>query len=149
MGQGTFTNHKLWWKYFLLSVERSSFELGVQSQSEMGRIGKKTVGVLLPLLTDEFKGRKSFQRLEALGRIVCHQESRQMLTKLLMGIVVVAIDRRLFEGAVHALHLSICPRMVGFGQPMLDPLFGADAVKQQRKSVAVSGTIGKLDAVVR
>ena len=71
-----------------------------------------------------------------------------MLTKLLMGVVVVAIDRRLLQRAVHALHLPIRPRMIGFGQAMLNPVFGTDTVKQQREGVAVALPIGELDAIV-
>lgn len=72
-----------------------------------------------------------------------------MLPQLLMGVVVVAIDGRLFERAVHPLDLTIRPRMTGIGQPMFNPMFGTDAVKQQPEGVAVGRTIGELDAVIR
>src|SRR3954471_7726333 len=71
-----------------------------------------------------------------------------MLTKLLMSVVVVTIDRCLLERAVHPLHLTIRPGVIGFGQPMFDAMFGTDAVKQQGKSVAIRWAISKLDAVV-
>lgn len=77
--------------------------------------------MLLPLLTDEFKGRESPEHLVALGKVVCQHEGRQMLTKLLMRIVVVAIEGRLFERVVHAFHLPVRLRMAGLGQPAVVP----------------------------
>ena len=71
-----------------------------------------------------------------------------MLTKLLMRVVVIAVDGRLFEGAVHPFHLTIRPWVIGFGQPMFNLVFSTDAVKQQREGLAVSRAIGELDAIV-
>lgn len=71
-----------------------------------------------------------------------------MVTKLLLRVVVITIDRRLFKRAVHALHLSVRPGMIGLGQPMLNLMFGTDAVKQQRKGITVRLSVGELDAVV-
>ena len=71
--------------------------LVIQSQSEVGRIRKESFGVLLPLPADEFKGRESFQRLEALGKVVRYQESRQMLTNLLKRVIRGA-ERELLAG---------------------------------------------------
>src|SRR5215211_1057487 len=71
-----------------------------------------------------------------------------MLTKLLMRVVVVAVDCRLFEGAVHALDLPIGPRMVRLGELMLDTMLGTDAIKQQWEGVAVALSVDKLDAIV-
>ena len=45
-----------------------------------------------------------------------------MLLKLLMRVIVVAIDSGVFEGAIHAFHLPIGLRMVGLGQPMLNAI---------------------------
>ncbi len=83
--------------------------------------------MLLPLLANVFIGRESLQRLQTFGKVVGHQESRQMLPELLMGIVVVTIDRRLFERAVHPLDLTIRPGMIGLGQAMLNPVFGSNS----------------------
>src|SRR5687767_13739306 len=71
-----------------------------------------------------------------------------MLTKLLMRVVVVTVNCRLFESAIHALHLTVRPGMIGLSQAMLDTLFGTDAIKQQRESVTVCWAIGELNAVV-
>ena len=43
--------------------------------------------------------------------------------------IVVALDGRLFEGAVHPFDLAICPWMVGLGEPMFDAVLIADAIE--------------------
>ena len=46
-----------------------------------------------------------------------------------MGVIVVALNGGLFDGSVHALHLSIGPRMVGFRQAMVDTMTKAEPVE--------------------
>ena len=108
----------------------------------------KAFRLLLPLLADEFIGCQSFQGLEALGEIVGHQEGCQMVTKLLMSIVVVAIDGGFLERSIHALDLAVRPGMIGFGEAMLDAMLGADAVKHQSESITIALPVRKLDAIV-
>jgi len=72
-----------------------------------------------------------------------------MITKLLMGIVVVTVDGRIFERAVHALELTIRPRMFRFGQAVVNAVLETNPVKQQLEGILVARTIGKLDPVVR
>ena len=71
-----------------------------------------------------------------------------MVTKLLMRVVIIALDRGCFEGAVHALHLPIGPGMTDFGQTMLNAVGRTNAVKEEREGIAVLGTISELDAVI-
>ena len=74
-----------------------------------------------------------------------------MTAQLLVVLVVVAFHRRLFDGAVHALDLSIGPRMVRFGQAMFDIVGFANHVEPHRpgiEGVPVSGLLCELDAVV-
>src|SRR5690349_17677575 len=114
----------------------------------MGRVGTETVRFKLPLMTNEFIRRKPSEGLEALGKVVGHQEDGQVLTQLLMGSVIITINGRFLEGAVHALDLAICPRVIRFRQAMVNTPFGTDTVKQQGKGIAVSGPVGELNAVV-
>ena len=93
----------------------SLVRLGVQSQRVVGRIMGKAFRLRLPLLADVLAWGESFQGLETSGEIVGHQEGNQMVTKLLMSIVVVAIDGGFLECSIHALDLAFCPRMVRFG----------------------------------
>ena len=44
---------------------------------------------------------------------------------MVVGVVVVAFNRRLLEGAVHSLDLTVGPWVPGFGEPMVDVVLGA------------------------
>ena len=70
-----------------------------------------------------------------------------MVAKLLMGIVVVTVDGRSFERAVHALHLTIRPRMFRFGPAVVNAVLETDPVKQQLEGILVARTIGKLNPI--
>ena len=50
--------------------------------------------------------------------------------ELVVVLVVVAFDGGFLDGPVHPLDLPIRPRMVGFGQAMLDAVLVANAVEQ-------------------
>ena len=74
-----------------------------------------------------------------------------MTALLLVALVVVTFHRRLFDSAVHALNLSIGPRMVRFGQAMFDIVGFANHVEPHRPridGIPVSRLFCKLDAVV-
>ena len=76
-----------------------------------------------------------------------------MVPQLIVAVVVVALDRRLLEGPVHALDLAIGPRVVWLGQPMLDVVRPADLVEavdavQGSRASTVLRQLGELDAVV-
>ena len=46
-----------------------------------------------------------------------------------MAAVVIALDGRLFDGAVHPLDLAVRPRVVDLGEPVLDAVFVAAQVE--------------------
>jgi len=72
-------------------------------------------------------------------------------SQLIMAFVVVALNGSLFDRAVHPLNLAIGPRMVGFRQPMLDPIGVANHVEAHWSgigSVSVPGLLSELDAVI-
>src|SRR5204863_5384351 len=76
-----------------------------------------------------------------------------MRSELLVSVVVIAIDRRFLEGTVHALDLTIRPRVVGFGQAVFDTVGSADLVEAvdpvtSRPPIAIFWQVGKLDAVI-
>jgi hypothetical protein len=98
-------------------------------------------------------GVSPFEGLEALGEIVGIDEVREVSAKLLMASVVVAPDGRFLERAVHAFDLSVGPRMVGLGQPVLDITLLADAIEHvdavlRGWSIAMLRQVAELDAVV-
>jgi hypothetical protein len=70
-----------------------------------------------------------------------------------VSVVVIAIDRRFLEGTVHALDLTIRPRVVGFGQAVFDTVGSADLVEAVdpvtgRSAIAIFWQVGKLDTVI-
>jgi len=68
-----------------------------------------------------------------------------------VALVVEALDGRLFDGPVHPLDLPVGPRMVRFGEPVLDAILLADHVEAHLTrpgGVAVAGLLGELDAII-
>ena len=49
-----------------------------------------------------------------------------------MSIVMVALDGRFLDRAVHALNLAIGPRMLDLGQPMFDAILLAAHIEHSR-----------------
>ena len=70
-----------------------------------------------------------------------------------MAVVVVALHRGLFDGAVHTFDLAVRPGMIGFGQPMMDAVHTTAPVKRVTTkpggwSSAVLRQVSELDAVI-
>ena len=74
-----------------------------------------------------------------------------MAAELIVVVVVVALDGRVLDRAVHALDLAIRPWVVGLGRPMLDAVGLTHHVEAHRPrdvGVPLAGLLGELDAVV-
>ena len=76
-----------------------------------------------------------------------------MPAELIVAVVVEALDGGIFDGAVHALHLSVRPRMVDLGEPVLDAVLVASHVEHvghvsRCRPVGVARRKAELDAVV-
>ena len=68
-----------------------------------------------------------------------------------MVVVVVTLDRRIFDRSVHPLDLTIGPWMVGLGQAVLDTVGLADDVEAHWPGVdgvAVPGLLCELNAII-
>ena len=91
----------------------------------MERIERESFGLFCPELADVFVRREAIECLETLGEVVSADEVGEMTSKLIVGLIVEAFDRRLLDGAVHALDLAIGPRMLGLGEAMVDVVLGA------------------------
>ena len=61
---------------------------------------------------------------------------------------MVAFDGSLFERPVHAFHLPIGPRVIYFGQAVLDVMLPADTVKDMRKGACIFLSVGELDTII-
>ena len=75
-----------------------------------------------------------------------------MRAEVVMAIVVIPFDGCVFNRAVHALDLSVRPRVVWLGQAMLNAICSANHVKPHGPGIGgvpVAGLLTKLDAVVR
>ena len=98
-------------------------------------------------------GRETSEGLKPLGEVVGHEEGMDVRFELSVRAVMVALDGRLLEGSVHPLDLTIGPRMVGFGQPMLDAVGMAKPVEHMdaptsRGPEPVLRQVRELDAVI-
>ncbi|MGY3695902.1 hypothetical protein ACVIGA_005982 [Bradyrhizobium sp. USDA 3240] len=76
-----------------------------------------------------------------------------MSFELIVSIIVVALDGRFLDRAVHALDLAIGPGMLDLGQPMFDPVFLASHIEHMRhvyccRAVRIAGREGELDPIV-
>ncbi len=61
--------------------------------------------------------------------IVGVDEELKMLPELVVAVVMVALDGGVFDGAVHPLNLTIGPRVVRLGEPVLDTVLATDLVE--------------------
>src|SRR5271170_202482 len=119
----------------------------------MDRIENKSIGFLLPAFADELVGCEATESLQTFGEVVSGDEVGEVCSELLMVVVVIALNGGLFDGAVHALHLTVGPGMIGLGQSMVDAMQKTDPVKRvtaeaSGRPFAVLRPVGELDAVV-
>ena len=119
----------------------------------MGWIENKSIGLVLPGFTDEFVDRKTAEGLQPFGEVVGGEKVNQVGTELCVAVVVVALNGGFLDGAVHALDLSVGPRMIGLSQAMVDALPKTDPIKRVTtktggRALTVLGQVGELNAVV-
>ena len=118
----------------------------------MDRVESKSIWFLLPAFADEFEGREATESLEAFGEVVSSDEVAEGGSQLVVAVIVVALNRSLFDGAVHPLHLPISPGMIRFSEPVIDAVQKTDPVKGMAAkagcwSLSILGQVSKLDAV--
>lgn len=65
------------------------------------------------------------------------QEELEVLSELIVAVVIVAFDGRVFEGPVHPLDLPVGPGMVRLRQAILDAMLFADAIEHLPAVAAV------------
>ena len=114
----------------------------------MDRIDFESFWLGCPGFADVFVRRETSQCFEATAKIVCADKVVEVRFELLMVVVMVSFDGGILDGPVHSFDLTIGPGMFQFGETVLNSVARTDAVKEQRKSVFVLGTVGKLDAVI-
>jgi len=88
--------------------------------------------------------------LEPASEIVGCHEVGEVRPELVVALVVEALDGSLLDGAVHPLDLTVRPRVVRFGEPVLDAVRLADHVEAHLArpcGVSVAWLLGELDAI--
>ena len=113
----------------------------------------ESVGFFCPDFADVLVGGETFESLETPSVVVGVDEVCEMALELPMAVVVIALDGGFLDGAVHALDLTVRPRMFDFGQPVLDPVLATAHVEHVRHvsgrgTVGVTRREGELDAIV-
>ena len=114
----------------------------------MGWIEFESFGFICPYFADIFIGCEALESLQTPCVIVGIYEVREMAAKLVVVVVVVAFDGGLFDGAVHALDLTVRPGVRDLCQAMVDPVFIAYTIKDVPTGRFVHFTVGELDAVI-
>ena len=119
----------------------------------MDRIEPELIRIFCPAFADVFVRGETLQRFEALGEVVGCQEGFEMLSKLIVGLVMIAAHGCFFQGAVHALDLAVGPGMVRFGEPVLDSVFPAAYIEHvggvtRGWAIGVPWREGELNAVI-
>lgn len=75
-----------------------------------------------------------------------------MRSELFVALVVILLDCRVFDRAVHAFNLAICPRVVWLGQTILNAIWVANHVEPHGPrigGVPVARLLAELNAIVR
>lgn len=81
----------------------------------MDRIEDKSIGLLSPDFADVLVRREAVGRLETTGVIVGIEKIREVSKQLFVAVVVVPFDGGVLDCAIHALDLTVGPRVVRFG----------------------------------
>jgi hypothetical protein len=89
------------------------------------------------------------QRFEVLGKVVSRDEGQDVCAQYLCGVAVKRLGGRFLHCSVHPLGLTVGPRMIRLGEPVLDATLLAHTVKRMLHHV-VSGRsiLGESYAVV-
>ena len=119
----------------------------------MERVYPEGLGRFCPGFTDELVRREPSKGFETLGEVIGREEGVEMRLQLFVAFVVVAFDGCVLERAVHTLDLAVGPRMVGFGEAMLDAMLAAQPVEHvspidRGRAGAVLRQVAELDGVV-
>jgi hypothetical protein len=106
-----------------------------------------------PAFADELIWREPFECLKPPAEIVGVDEVGEMPPELGVIVIMIAFDGRVLDCAVHALDLSIGPRVIWLFQAMLNvvsTLRAAERMAPQHgsRAITVFGQIGELNAVI-
>jgi hypothetical protein len=112
------------------------------------RIYFESVWLRGPGFADEFVWGEAPEGFEPPGEVVGVDEVLQMGSQLVVGVIEVAFDSRVLDGAVHSFELPIGPWMLGLCQPVIDVVLGAGVFEGVRPN-ELSSLPGGLDVRCR
>ncbi len=72
-----------------------------------------------------------------------------MVFKLLVIVIMISIDSRLPDRAVHSFNLAVGPWMLYPGQSVLNAVFPANTIKNMLKGKPILFSVGELNPVIR
>ena len=89
----------------------------------------KRLGSFVQALQTDSNGVSPFKVLRRLAKLYGVEECLDVLAKLVVAVVVVAPNSRLFESTVHPLDPPVRPRMIWLCQSMLNPVRSAEQIE--------------------
>jgi len=119
-------------------VSRTAFRDGITllhalsavwSRDEVVRVDFERRRVALPSFADGLEGCAPSERFQMLGEVVGRDDGEDAGAERFDAWIVEGFRGGVLDGAVHPLGLAVGPRVIGFGEAMLDPVLLADAVE--------------------
>src|SRR5687767_4936974 len=104
-------------------------EIPVQSRHLMDWVEPEPLRLDCPLFAGELVRCEALEGFEPAPKVVGGNEVVEVSPELIMSAVVVAPNGGFLDGSVHPLDLTVGPRVIGLGQPMLDAIAAAGSVK--------------------
>ena len=116
-------------------------------------VHEKTLRLFCPSLADIFIGGEAREGFQSSSKMVRHHEAVQMGFQVVMRSVVIPVDGRFLQGAVHAFDLSIGPGMLRLGHPVFNAVPVTAFAEHmtyilRRRTVAVPRRVAELATVI-
>ena len=89
------------------------------------RIKIEPFGFDCPSFADELVRGETFEGLEPTAEIIGVDEIGEIAAQLVVIVIVVSLNGRVLDRAVHSLDLTVDPRMIDLGEAMRDSVFSA------------------------
>ena len=114
----------------------------------MDRVAGEPFGFGCPLFADELVGREAFEGLQSLPEAVGADEVDHVISQLVVVVVVEAFHGGVLDRPVHPFDLTIRPGVPDPGEPVVDLMLAADAVKDVLEGMNMPVVTGEPDAII-
>jgi hypothetical protein len=95
----------------------------------MDRVQLEFFGRISLAFADELVWCQAFECFETSCKVAGIDDVSEVLTALVVSVIMIAVNGGLFDRAVHAFDLAIRPGMFDLGEPVIDAVVGASALK--------------------